>query len=372
MSFTGYLKFDEVQELVQAAIDGNLFLKSRILMFQDIRPAFVANFHSDPAPGTQFQLDLNRLNMTERLEDNTVPLLLYLRNAAALMKDVPEGKVFERYRSLVENRSKGLHHFPAPSSIPEIVSKEAIIYQDDMVDLSFVMGALNAAKSVARIKVPRFDNGVQRKINSTPYVFQGSGWLISPSLLITNHHVINARLDQEGMAAQSDLERQALESTVSFDYDDDQSAVVDCGIEAFELANVDLDYCLLRLKTPPVRAALKLEPTKVQINATSYLPVNVIQHPGGKAKKLAIRNNLAAAADDDTVRYYTDTDQGSSGAPVLNDRWRVIALHRGALFVDEAKFQGKDTAYVNFGSQITRILRDIETRKPALSAEINS
>jgi endonuclease G len=49
---------------------------------------------------------------------------------------------------------------------------------------------------------------------------------------------------------------------------------------------------------------------------------------------------------------------------MCDDNWRVIALHRGAVHVTDVKFQGKDTAYVNFGSQVTAILKDIGIRKP--------
>ncbi len=72
-----------------------------------------------------------------------------------------------------------------------------------------------------------------------------------------------------------------------------------------------------------------------------------------------MRNNLITGTDDETIRSFTDTDSGSSGSPVCNDQWQVVALHRGARFVTGVMFQGKQTAFVNFGSQIQAILSEI-------------
>ncbi len=49
---------------------------------------------------------------------------------------------------------------------------------------------------------------------------------------------------------------------------------------------------------------------------------------------------------------------------MCDDRWRVVALHRGARHVGRIQFQGKDEAFVNFGSQIQAILADIGANDP--------
>ena len=77
-----------------------------------------------------------------------------------------------------------------------------------------------------------------------------------------------------------------------------------------------------------------------------------------------------SAADATTIRYFADTDQGSSGSPVCDDRWRVVALHRGARHVSGVQFQGKDEAFVNFGSQIQAILADIRANDPPAAEAI--
>jgi endonuclease G, mitochondrial len=72
---------------------------------------------------------------------------------------------------------------------------------------------------------------------------------------------------------------------------------------------------------------------------------------------------------DTDVRYFTDTQRGSSGSPVLTDGWTACALHRGARRVD-VKFQGKPSSYVNVGTQLSAVAGDLEQRFPAVWDEI--
>jgi hypothetical protein len=72
--------------------------------------------------------------------------------------------------------------------------------------------------------------------------------------------------------------------------------------------------------------------------------------------RVALRNNLITDVDDTTLRHFTDMLIGSSGSPVLDDGWRVVALHRGAVDVKGVRFQGRPTAVVNVGTQIAAIL----------------
>ena len=60
-------------------------------------------------------------------------------------------------------------------------------------------------------------------------------------------------------------------------------------------------------------------------------PVNIVQHPSGRSREVAVRNNLLVGVDDARyLTYLTDTEPGSSGSPVLNDAWELVALHSRA------------------------------------------
>jgi len=365
MAFT-YLSFTAIQELVKAAVDSGLLAQPRALLLQEIPPSFAAQLQLDPAPATQFRLDLARLNSVERLVSGTVPLEVYLRNGEELIRDLPEADVFRKYHNLVYNRATGAATLAVAAQLPAaVVAKEAIIHQDDTVDRQFLDGCLLASRLVAKVIVPRFDSGQQKFVTGGPWIFNGTGWLIGPDLVITNHHVIHSRRDDEPPASSADFERQAQKAEILFDYDIAGGPTQSFTNSTLVTTDPNLDYCVLRLASNPGRGSLPLAKQIVQITPTTNMPVNIIQHPNGKLKRFALRNNLAVDADNDLLRYYTDTDYGSSGSPVLDDEWRVVALHRGAVY-QRASFQGRDTAFVNVGSQIARIVQELQARVPNL------
>jgi hypothetical protein len=364
-----YLSSEEIRELVRAGEDSMLIFKPRQLLFQFITPRFWGTLNQDPAPLEQFRADLGNLNRVERLEDNTVPLAIYLDNAADLIDQLPQAKIFRKYQNKVQNRATGTTSVATLASLPAtVITKQAIIHQDDTVTRAYLELCLKTARSVAKLVTPRFDADRQHFVNGRPWLFNGTGWLIAPNLIITNHHVVNSRSGDD-IAAPGDFNRQAREMLVHFDFDSDGATLDTQTVAVVEAADRDLDYCILRLAQDSGREALPLTRTPTQITAASYLPLNIIQHPQGNAKRFAVRNNLAVEADDTLLKYYTDTDYGSSGSPVLDDEWKVRALHRGAVY-QEAKFQGRDTAYVNVGSQISSILEHLKAANPAVYARI--
>ena len=134
--------------------------------------------------------------------------------------------------------------------------------------------------------------------------------------------------------------------------------------------DVDLDYAVLRLAGDD-RAALTLSAQAVaDVTPGSAVVVNVIQHPDGNPKRFGIRNNLVSAATPTELRYFTDTLGGSSGSPVLDDSWQVVGLHKGSRLVRGVKFQGRDAAYVNVGTQITAVLDRLRTTHPGQLPEL--
>lgn len=370
-----YLDTVEIQTLTEAAVSADVFQFDRRLWLEQIQRGFVSNLVQTPIPLVQFKLDLSRMNDVERLADGSVPLAQFLGNIARLLRlsSLPEAAVFERVASQIGNRAQGVKLAASAAAAPEVVHKEAIVHQDDTLGIGFLSEAIAVARSVARIVVPRFENGTQRKLDSGgPWLMRGTGWLVKEDLLITNHHVINARDAREMNASAADFDLQACGSSVEFDLDSDRAATQTFTVQKLEAADATLDYALLRLAASTNRAPLSLGVDTIAMTPSTYLPVNIIQHPRGQPKRIAFRNNLMSGADTSTIRYFTDTDFGSSGAPVCNDNWRVVALHCGAESVQGVNFQGKSTAFVNFGTQTSRLLADLKQRFQPLYNEILS
>ncbi len=268
------------------------------------------------------------------------------------------------------NQSAGVPPLPDPALLPEVVTNEQIVGEDDSITVGFLAAGVEMAKAVARISVPRFDKGTQMIVTGGPWILRGTAWMIGPGLALTNHHVINARRTEEGAASDADLRRQALGATLEFGFDADGATCVAATVTDLPASSAALDYALLRVAGAPDVSIPRLQPALVVLTQTSRMAVNIIGHPRGEPKKVALRNNLVAAADAETLRYYTDTDYGSSGSPVCDDHWRVVALHRGTRNAPGANYQGKSEAYVNFGSQIQAVLADIRNGAPDAAAVI--
>ena len=111
--------------------------------------------------------------------------------------------------------------------------------------------------------------------------------------------------------------------------------------DAFFLTDKDLDFALVAVEPRSANgSALASFGYCPLIGAEGKIlvrdPVNIIQHPKGDLKQIAIRNNTLLDLPeqpplDKFAHYETDTEEGSSGSPVFNDQWEVIALHHSGV-----------------------------------------
>ena len=88
----------------------------------------------------------------------------------------------------------------------------------------------------------------------------------------------------------------------------------------------ELDATLLRLDRPvtgpepfPVAARLPANDGKQK--------VYVIGHPKGGGLSLSLTDNAILDYDERLMHYRAPTEGGSSGSPVFNNQWRLVALH---------------------------------------------
>ncbi len=216
---------------------------------------------------------------------------------------------------------------------------EAIIGAPNFLEVRYLQAGARAARAVGRVRV-RDEDGRDAAL--------GTGSMVSPRLLLTNHHVLE----------DADVARR---SAIEFDFedglDDRPLRPVELGLDpdAFFLADKALDFALVAVAaTDKELATFGFNPLiAVQGKATNGDFVSIVQHPGGREKQVALRENRVVDEVDDFLHYATDTEPGSSGSPVFNDAWEVVALHHAAVRVPETEELG---GVVNEGVRISRIV----------------
>jgi endonuclease G len=162
----------------------------------------------------------------------------------------------------------------------------------------------------------------------------GTGFLVAPGLMLTNEHVLRTAAE----AGDSDLELDFEDNRVG---EAKRTEIFRLRPETFFLAHKALDFALVAVDLQSQNgtkldsfSVLPLigEEGKVRIGEA----VNVVQHPGGRVKQIAIRNNQLVDLPEGPemgafFHYEADTEKGSSGAPVFNDFWEVVALHHSGV-----------------------------------------
>lgn len=176
--------------------------------------------------------------------------------------------------------------------------------QSTLLPINFLEKGLKCAKAVAKICLP---NGV------------GTGFLLRNNWLITNHHVI-----PDAQAAQKAIIQFNLQKTVE-GYDAIvEEFKIDIAEDTF-FTDGPLDYSIVKIAGDPVSRFGFLELSERLAQKDDF--VNIIQHPAGGPKQIALYHNTVISVDNKYVLYLTDTLRGSSGSPVFNSDWEVVALH---------------------------------------------
>jgi hypothetical protein len=167
----------------------------------------------------------------------------------------------------------------------------------------------------------------------------GSGFLVGPDLVLTNHHVVADVIS--GRMSPADLR-------FVFDHRLDEDERVEDGT-AFEPSCAgrwlvassppdELDYALIRLaeeagRSPSLDGRQRgwLRPLDPAPELVHRLPLLILQHPLGHPMKLALSDKGVGEVVDGggRVTYEVNTERGSSGSPCLTFDLRLVALHRG-------------------------------------------
>ena len=150
---------------------------------------------------------------------------------------------------------------------------------------------------------------------STP-TSRGTGFLVaSRQYIMTNNHVL------------PDVETAKL-SVAEFDFTvGANSRRVTLDPRRLFITDVSLDFSIVACDEDAVSEVIPIPLLRNPATVTREERVNIIQHPSGRRKEIAIHDNKVTRLMDKVIHYRTDTEPGSSGAPVFNNEWDLVALH---------------------------------------------
>ena len=223
---------------------------------------------------------------------------------------------------------------------------ERILGNNDLVDEFYFERALLAAQPVCRIII-RSESGHIRG--------HATGFMVSPRLMITNHHVFGTP-------------EEAAPSLAEFNYrldiagNPEKSFRFKLRPDQYFFCNETLDFSLVSVEPSSLDDGVSLStfgyhqliPQSGKVIRKEWM--TIIQHPSGAPRQWAIRENQCIDdADPDVIWYMSDTAKGSSGAPVLNDSFQVVALHHSGVAKKSA-----DGKYVLRNGQKVSDIADVD------------
>ncbi len=255
-------------------------------------------------------------NGAAQAEENKI-----IQSILELLEDVSE-KIITEMAPVMPPSSKA-----GEISMPRDVTLEKILGVNNLKQIAWFERGLQVSKSVCRILMPK---GL------------GTGFLISPDLLMTNHHVIP--------------DANAVEQSVAefnYQYDFENNLMQTCRYRLNKNrfhTNPVLDYTTVGVLSDPQKPDLKTWGHVILNPHADPVPgehVIIIQHPNGGPKQIVVTANQVIGIWEHRLQYTTDTMPGSSGSPVFNDLWQAIAIHHAG---GELKVNDKgDKRFINEG-----------------------
>lgn len=195
---------------------------------------------------------------------------------------------------------------------------EKIINANNLLDVDFLSEGVRVARAIGRVVLPV--SGGNRL---------GTGFMVSPRVLMTNNHVLENEL-------------QASNASIEFDFFRREDGTTG-PVERFRfqpgllfVTDAPLDFTLVAVEETNPEDAKVADRGQIPLLGPSGKAVvgervSVIQHPNGDPQKVAVHDNKVTDIDGPFLHYRTDTMGGSSGSPVFNINWDLAALHHAAV-----------------------------------------
>ena len=197
---------------------------------------------------------------------------------------------------------------------------ERIINGNELQDVNFLPRGALVAQSVVRIVVR----------SGSRTLGLGTGFLVGEGVVLTNNHVLQS----------PDIARNSLVET-NFQYglegEDGPKQTFALDVDRLFFTDRELDFTVVALVAKSDRGT-------VDSADLGWLPLigitgkvmdgewlTIVQHPQGERKQVCLRENQLMKRDEQVLWYSSDTLGGSSGSPVFNNDWLVVALHHSGV-----------------------------------------
>jgi hypothetical protein len=196
-----------------------------------------------------------------------------------------------------------------------------------LVPAAFLERGADVQRAVARIALATSHQGLPTGAG------WGTGFLVGPSLFLTTHHAIPTREfagllrvhfdpPHAGEGTERASDSYSLDPESSFHTSPDLDYTL---VRVRAKAQVDDVVGFSRLASPGARCGwLPLSSTG------SFHPgqrFRIVQHPTGRRKEVSLAGNEIQRLFHNVVRYSSESEPASSGSPVFDEWWRLVAMH---------------------------------------------
>lgn len=306
------------------------------------------------------QRELHATQHTERLQRHNLNGTFLSGYAERADKRTRPDLLAQRFRERSRARQEAIvHEFEAAadtdssraaqeirreSAPPSRHQAELILGENNFLPFSFLRAGDRIGRSV--VKIQRADGAC------------GTGFIVAPGILLTNHHVLPDLITAATSAAVANYETSPPPDPLG------RYAVVPlCPTDLF-VTNAELDFTFCGVRGLDYLGCVALNRNSMNVLQSEL--VNIIQHPRGRPKEVALHDNRVVTADNVVVRYSCDTEPGSSGSPVFNNQWQLVALHHASVGVNSEEgrraIDGMPNArYLNEGIRMSAIALWLET-----------
>jgi V8-like Glu-specific endopeptidase len=257
--------------------------------------------------------------------------------------EVEKQKALERYGLMpgVDLQRSGKSQFPSPVSATHEGFQKRVRQILPLIDpRAWVAQLIKNEQRVCQIEV-----------NDVPL---GTGFLVGPDAVLTNHHVLKDQIQSKsaGKRIKCRFDYRTMTNGIPSSgtlvdlaekwsewHLDSSPPISDAAEQAGSPPPTadQLDHALIRLDHSfgdqpifdkgPVRGWVQVPVTAPLL--TTQMPIMILQHPNAQPVKLAFDTESVISVNQNRtrVRYATNTENGASGSPCFSVDWGLVALH---------------------------------------------